>query len=320
MARLRQPDAARSEPAPCPLCPCGAGADGQARGRGRFSISGRQVLVRTAPLASAGPTSVVVVFNDMTDLRRLEAVRRDLVANVSHELRTPLDGDPRLRRDAQGRGPRRPRPRRRIRRHHLPPRRTPLPAARRSPRAVPPRGWGAARCARTSSGLGPIVSRALDSVRPRPARGRWRSRWKCWRSPSSLGDAEALEQILVNLLDNAVKYTPKGGRVVLRAERTKPDRWRIEVEDSGIGIEPSAPRSGLRAVLPGRCRSLARDGGHGAGPRHREAPEPGHGRARRREQRARPGLHLLGGAAGGQQLHGLGERLNAAPSDRCSAS
>ena len=52
--------------------------------------NGRQVLVRTAPLIEADSNSAVLVFNEVTDLRRLEAVRRDLVANVSHELRTPL--------------------------------------------------------------------------------------------------------------------------------------------------------------------------------------------------------------------------------------
>ena len=52
--------------------------------------NGRQILARTAPLSSGGNPSALLVFNDVTDLRRLEAVRRDLVANVSHELRTPL--------------------------------------------------------------------------------------------------------------------------------------------------------------------------------------------------------------------------------------
>ncbi len=55
-----------------------------------------------------------------------------------------------------------------------------------------------------------------------------------------MGDPEALEQVLVNLLDNAVKYTQQAGKVTLRA-RTEGDgnsaRWHIAVSDDGIGIE-----------------------------------------------------------------------------------
>jgi two-component system phosphate regulon sensor histidine kinase PhoR len=58
--------------------------------------------------------------------------------------------------------------------------------------------------------------------------------------PNLIGDPEALEQVLVNLLDNAVKYTQQTGKVMLRA-RTEGSgndaRWRIAVSDDGIGIE-----------------------------------------------------------------------------------
>ena len=53
------------------------------------------------------------------------------------------------------------------------------------------------------------------------------------------GDKEWLERALLNLLDNAIKYTPSGGRVTVRAS-TEPNGVRIEIEDSGIGIPPEA--------------------------------------------------------------------------------
>jgi signal transduction histidine kinase len=51
-------------------------------------------------------------------------------------------------------------------------------------------------------------------------------------------DPMRLRQVLYNYLSNAVKFTPEGGRVVLRARPEAGDRFRIEVEDTGIGIRP----------------------------------------------------------------------------------
>ncbi len=51
-------------------------------------------------------------------------------------------------------------------------------------------------------------------------------------------DEDRLEQVLSNLLDNAFKYTPEGGRVILRAFPGRLREVKIQVEDSGIGISP----------------------------------------------------------------------------------
>jgi PAS domain S-box-containing protein len=53
-----------------------------------------------------------------------------------------------------------------------------------------------------------------------------------------LADREKLEQVLINLLGNAVKFTPSGGRITLYAE-PEPELVRIHVRDTGIGIEPT---------------------------------------------------------------------------------
>src|SRR5688572_6736965 len=53
-----------------------------------------------------------------------------------------------------------------------------------------------------------------------------------------LADREKLEQVLINLLGNAVKFTPSGGRITLSAVSAD-DRVRLQVSDTGIGIEPA---------------------------------------------------------------------------------
>ena len=74
----------------------------------------------------------------------------------------------------------------------------------------------------------------------------------------ALGDAQALEQVLINLVENGVKYTPKGGRLLLRAQAVS-DRVRIEVHDNGPGIAPEhRPRIFERfyRVDPGRSKEM----------------------------------------------------------------
>jgi PAS domain S-box-containing protein len=54
--------------------------------------------------------------------------------------------------------------------------------------------------------------------------------------PPCLANTNALRQILLNLVTNAVQAMPQGGRLGVRTGRTAPDRIRLEVEDTGVGI------------------------------------------------------------------------------------
>src|SRR5262249_33611226 len=82
--------------------------------------------------------------------------------------------------------------------------------------------------------------------------------------PPVRADRRALEQVLTNLIDNAVKYCPSGAEIAVNAE-AQPDHIRIVVKDTGPGIEPKhLPRLFERfyRVDAGRARDT---GGTGLG-------------------------------------------------------
>lgn len=83
--------------------------------------------------------------------------------------------------------------------------------------------------------------------------------------PALQVDRERMLQVVSNLLENALRYTPAGGQVTLRARRVKPERVRFEVQDTGVGIPPEhLPHIFKRfyRVEPSRSRS---HGGSGLG-------------------------------------------------------
>ena len=83
--------------------------------------------------------------------------------------------------------------------------------------------------------------------------------------PQIVGDRERIEQVVVNILSNAVKYTPSGGHIRLSACAVPKNRVRITVEDDGVGI-PAAdvPRLFERFYRVDKARSRAA-GGTGLG-------------------------------------------------------
>jgi two-component system phosphate regulon sensor histidine kinase PhoR len=230
----------------------------------RLESPQRRVLaVRVAPLGSQRPGPSVAVFRDLTELRRLERVRQEFVANVSHELRTPitailgyaetlLNGALEDRENAP----------QMVEIIHRQSERLSslvddlLELSRLEGRE--------AAFGRTPLSVEAISQRAVEAVAPRAARKSISLDAEVPASLTALGDERALEQVLLNLLDNAVKYTPEGGRVRLTA-RPDGDRVRLCVADSGMGIAPQhLPRLFERfyRIDPGRSRDM---GGTGLG-------------------------------------------------------
>lgn len=82
--------------------------------------------------------------------------------------------------------------------------------------------------------------------------------------PDIFGDKSRIEQVLLNILSNAVRYTPEGGSISVRAGRSKNTVW-MEVADTGIGIPPEdLPRIFDRFYRVDKARSRA-SGGTGLG-------------------------------------------------------
>lgn len=179
----------------------------------------------------------VLVLQEVTELRRLEAVRREFVANVSHELKTPLAAIramvETLVDDPQMLAAQREKFLLRIEKQTL--RLSALvtdllslsrlesPAQELELAALDLREP-------VEDALHAFASNAEDQgvqlLRELPA-----------EPVAVAGDREALRQAVGNLLDNAIKYTPSGGSVRLRLS-TAGGKARIEVQDTGIGIEP----------------------------------------------------------------------------------
>ena len=224
-----------------------------------LDLDGRTLLITGRALPSGG---AVLVMHDLTELRRLESVRRDFVANVSHELKTPLTSISGYSET--------------------------LLSDRPDPETV---HLFLTRIATNARRMQHLVDDLLDLSRIEA--GRWQPAVRpvdpaelareVWtglqdrngrpiprfevRVPGGLrvqADADALRQVLTNLLDNALRYTDADGLITVSA-RAESGGVRLDVSDTGTGI----PRDHLPRIFerfyradPSRSRE---EGGTGLG-------------------------------------------------------
>jgi two-component system phosphate regulon sensor histidine kinase PhoR len=185
------------------------------------------------------PFGVVLVLHDVTELRRLEVVRRDFVANVSHELRTPLTAIKGYAETLLGAaGDDRETARRFL-----------AVIDRHSERlgrlvddllALSDLELGRTPMHLTDMPLGPAVDDVLQIFGDTAVRAGVRVLAQVTAdTPLVLADGDRLRQVLINLVDNAIKYTPRGGQVVLRVRAevaSHPGMVEVAVSDTGMGI------------------------------------------------------------------------------------
>jgi len=194
----------------------------------------RRVVVHAAPL-SGGDEGMLFVFVDVTELRRLESLRRDFVANASHELRTPIaavrSATETLRSGALE---------------------DPIASTRfvdiieRNAQRLQSLLEDMLELSKLESNEFKLKRERVDLQRVVPivlALFRERAEKKGVALTAALppalapvdGDARALEHVLSNLVDNAVKYCPPGARIRVSASE-EDGRIRLVVTDTGPGI------------------------------------------------------------------------------------
>ena len=226
----------------------------------------RRILVRAAQLRSSrkgAAAGLVAVFNDVTDLRRLESHRRDFVANVSHELRTPMTAIRAATETLQGGAVSDPA----VSAEFL------AIIARHTDRLqrlvgdllelskIEGKEW---LVSLEELRLRDAIAGAIETISAVAKDRAITLRNDVDASMIVKGDRRALDQVLVNLLDNAVKYSGPRANVVIGARRDG-ERTVFHVKDDGPGIEARhLPRIFERfyRVDAGRSRAV---GGTGLG-------------------------------------------------------
>jgi two-component system phosphate regulon sensor histidine kinase PhoR len=221
-----------------------------------FSPDERVVRMQSTPCAG-GPSgaAMVVVVQDVTEIRRLERMRREFVANVSHELKTPLTAIKGLLETLLSGA---------------------LEDAANNRRFVTLIDEDATRLGRLIDdllALSQIESKAAAlALQPVPLRPLLEDVVRTLRPLADArqvtlhlevaadaqpvqGDPDRLRQIFSNLLDNAVKFNKPGGRVAVRTTAEGPT-LRVAVEDTGAGIpEADLPRIFERFYRVDKARS-----------------------------------------------------------------
>ena len=205
------------------------------------TVQPRSFGVTAAPVKADGPAGAVLVLHDISELRRLERVRQDFVANISHEFRTPLTAIQGFAETLLGGALDDPVNRRRfveIIRDH---------AARLARLTEDLLKLSRIEAGQLNLEFRPVsvhslVESCLDTARLKAVP---KELSVAADLPPDLplvrGDANRLREVLQNLLDNALQYTPPGGSILVSASR-RDDQVVITVADTGIGI-PQAEQS-----------------------------------------------------------------------------
>ncbi len=202
-----------------------------------FEFGQKRIYIHmvASPLITVMPGSILLLFQDLTLVRKLETVRRDFISNISHELRTPLASLKVLTETLQETAFDDP------------------PAAQRFLQQMETEVDALSlmvnelvELSRIESGKVPlqlgkavpkdIIDQAVDRLLLQAERSGLTIEIECSETiPPVLADSKRMEQVLVNLLHNSIKFTPAGGKILVRALENE-KYIQFSVQDTGIGI------------------------------------------------------------------------------------
>jgi two-component system, OmpR family, phosphate regulon sensor histidine kinase PhoR len=203
----------------------------------------RTVGARAARFPSKGlRAGTLAVFHDVTEIRRVDRVRSDFIANASHELRTPLTSIQGYS-ESLASGPMTPSE---VEAH--------VTVIQRNVHRMRDLIDDLMDLSRIESGGGAPDPSRVDVVklaqtlvadaRPRLAHAKLEAQVRSAAASPAWADRKAVEQVLENLLTNAIRYSDEGGRITIEIE-AKGEILEISVEDTGIGI----PEEALRRIF-----------------------------------------------------------------------
>jgi len=228
------------------------------------AAEGRAFEVQAAPLRVATGRGAIAILHDITDLERLERVRKDFVANVSHELRTPLTAI-RGYTETLLEGALEDKENNRkfleiIKNHSVR-----LNSIASDLLALSELESNKAAAEQGRISVRPALEAALRAVEDEARSRRVKLISGQLEEIVVLGDRVRLEQAFVNLLTNAVKFNRPDGEVRVEVLRARDDEVSVTIADNGIGI-PSAdlPRLFERFYRVDKARSREM-GGTGLG-------------------------------------------------------
>jgi two-component system phosphate regulon sensor histidine kinase PhoR len=229
-----------------------------------IEISTRSIFLQgvAIPLEEDLPDNTLLLFQDLTHVRHLETVRRDFISNISHELRTPLASLKALTETLQEGALEDPAAARRF-----------LSRIETEVDSLALMVQELLELSRIESGKVPLhftaaspinlLTNAADRLRLQAERSGLT--WEIEISEDItdvFADPPRLEQVIVNLLHNAIKFTPRDGKIVLKAEPYN-GMVLFVIKDSGVGIsKEDLPRIFERFFKTDKARA---SGGTGLG-------------------------------------------------------
>jgi len=199
------------------------------------TVRPRTFALTAAPVAGSAARGVVLVLHDVTEIRRMERIRRDFVANVSHELRTPLTTIQGFAETLLGGALDDPKARRKfleIIRDHA----ARLGSITDDLLKLSAIEGGSMTFQMEPVRLPQLIEHCIEAVSLKAkARGLEIEGHAAASLPLVRGDSLRLEEVLKNLLENAIQYTPAPGSIRLSAQ-VQGENAVLCVADTGIGI------------------------------------------------------------------------------------